>query len=117
MMHGVFQTYLANKISFRLGGFQTNPLKGIDRIFEEEITGPEFRAALGTYDVPLSWRNRMAIVLSALPGTILRFLDRVMRRFLRAPPNWWKFLIRFPSHTASTIVSARASIKSDVFHA
>jgi hypothetical protein len=117
MMHGVFQTYLANKISFRLGGFRTSPLKGIERIFEEEITGPEFRAALGTYHVPLSWLNRMAIVLSALPGTILRFLDRVMRRFLQAPPNWWKFLIRFPSHAASTITSAGASIKSDVLHA
>lgn len=117
MMHGVFQTYLANKISFRLGGFRTNPLKGIERIFEEEITGPEFRAALKTYDVPLSPLNRIAIVLSAMPGTTLRLLDRVMRRFFQGRPNWWKSLIRFPSLAASTIANAGTSKKTDAFHA
>lgn len=117
MMHSIFQTYLANKISYRLGGFRSNPLAGIEKIFEPEIQGARFHEALGIYGVPLSWQNRAAIALSAIPAAVLRILDGGLRRIVGAPPLWWKSLMRFPSEIAEKLVASGFSTATRVPHA
>ncbi len=97
MMHSIIiQTYLANKISYRLGGFRSNLLKGIDRIFVPEITVRQFHGALRRYRVPVSLENRLIIALSAVPPRLLCGIDRWVQSAFRAPPHWWTKFMRFP---------------------
>lgn len=117
MMHGIFQTYLSNKISFRLGGFRDNPLRGIERIFTKEIAGSDFHAAVGMYGIPLSPLNRFAIRLATLPSRVLILFDAVVRRALRRPPGWWKMLLRFPAESALEKVAIGAPMNTGVSHA
>lgn len=106
MMHSIFQTYLANKISYRLGGFRSNPLARIEKIFETEIKCAEFYESLDFFGVPRSWQNKMAIALSAFPASALRILDGGLRRVFGISPLWWKNLMKFPSDIAESLVAS-----------
>lgn len=103
MMHSIFQTYLANKISYHLGWFGSNALEGIDRIFKPEITSREFEEALRRHGAPLSLWNRLAIRLATLPPPTLMRLDRCVIRFLGFSSQWWKWLMRFPTGAHSAV--------------
>lgn len=102
MLHSTFQTYLANKFSYRLGWFKTNSLEGIERIFNPEITSKQFLSALSTYNVPSSMKNKLVIAMAALPSSILRLFQDILVGRCKAPSDWWKRLLRFPTDESDT---------------
>jgi hypothetical protein len=97
MIHSTFQTYLGNKISYRLGWFKDNPLEGIEKIFRPEITRGQFLSALATHGVRPSDENKLAVLLSSLPSPLLRTIQYWLVNKHGFSNTWWKELTRFPS--------------------
>lgn len=74
MMRSIIETYLANKISYRLGWFSSNLLEGIEKALVHEITGREFIRAFIAYRI-FPPKILAAIGLASVPTTAMKWLQ------------------------------------------
>ena len=95
MMCSIIKTYLANKISYRLGWFGGNPLEGIEKALVPEITGRQFIKEFVDYRIFVSPKIIAAIVLSSLPAAMLNRLQRELTsQRIGWSPDWWLELVK-----------------------